>query len=121
MILKFIWRDLDSGVEKEVYRIDYGMGNEKVLNGESPFSISPDDKYLFYWSGWALDIEDSTTIVSDSNYSICGYDRDYSWKNDTTIVYPSCNGTISEYNIVTTEITEIGKDAVGTRGSNFES
>lgn len=106
--IRFRLFDISTGEDRIIFQIPIpDPTNEKISVSESPFTISPDDKYLFYITGWFFHIEDSTIIHSNPEFYMCGRDEPHSWKNDTTIIYASCGGTVSEYDLETVEINQI--------------
>lgn len=106
--IRFILFDINTGEEEVIFETS-GPVNQLKKNSvvESPFSISPDDRHLFYVTGWFFNIEDSTIIHSNPEFYMCGRDEPHSWKNNTTIIYASCGGTVSEYDLETVEINQI--------------
>ncbi len=108
--IRFILFDIKTGEEEVIFETS-GPVNQlnKNSNVESPFSISPDDRHLFYITGWFFNIEDSTIIGNSSEFQSCGYENPHSWKNNTTIIYYSCDGYISEYSLETSEMIPIAE------------
>lgn len=98
-------RNLDTGEEEIILQYDL----PKALVAYPPhYSINPSDEYMFNKAGWSIDLGTKEIIGGDNpDFEICGVNDGYAWKNDTTIVYVTCDNRIAEYDIITSEITEV--------------
>lgn len=89
---------------KILFEVKFSNKLLKTEEGKEPFyTISPDDKKLFV--GSAFLIEDSIWIASSEAFiNYLGFEFDFIWGSDSTIIFKSVENSIAEYNIYSQNI-----------------